>query len=152
MAKMIELEFPEAGISVRATLNEAEEPEMCERLWGVLESPIRMANCHTLSTGDFFDARMRPPKHPVKIGFQAANISRIKRLYSEMEAGMVLFSGIEMGLVYGDHITEPLVASGTYVAHVLKEDLEKFYKAGKFVWETMAYKHELTTTVARRVV
>lgn len=152
MKRVVEIEFPEAGIIVHAALNDAEEPEMCNRLWDLLETPVKMANCHTLSTGCFFDARPRPSRHPVKIGFQASNISRVKRLYSEMEAGMVLYSGYEMGMVYGDHITEPLVASGTYVAQILPEDIEKFYNAGKFVWRSMAFLHEPTTTIMRRVV
>ena len=56
MSKFIEIEFPESGITVTAKLNEAEEPEMCERFWNLLKEPLRTMNCHTLSTGCLFDA------------------------------------------------------------------------------------------------
>ena len=64
MSKYIEVEIPEAKITVTALLNEAEEPEMCERFWELLKEPLKGMNCHTLSTGCLFDARPRPPRHP----------------------------------------------------------------------------------------
>lgn len=150
MKRIIEIEFPEAKISVAAIMNDVEEPIMSQRLWDLVEKPVKMINCHTLSTGCFFDARPRPPYHPVEIGSQVANLSKVKRKYCDMKPGMILFSGYECGIVYGDHITEPLVASGTYVAQVVDEDLEKLYEAGLFVWNTQMYIHKPTTTVVRR--
>ncbi len=150
MERRIEIEFPESRIKVTAILNDKEEPEMSQRLWDLVEQPVKMINCHTLSTGCFFDARPRPAYHPVEIGFQVANLSKVKRLYCDMFPGMILFSGYECGLVYGDHITEPLVASGTYVAQVVEEDLEKFYEAGCHVWNTQMFMHVPTTTIIRR--
>ena len=92
MSKFINIEFPESNIIVTAGLNESEEPEMCERFWNLLDKPLKTMNCHTLSSGCLFDARPRPPRHPVKIGFQASNLARVKRLYSELVPGMVLYS------------------------------------------------------------
>lgn len=147
---MIEIEFPEVNTTVTAVLNDEQEPEMAQRLWDLVEQPVKMANCHTLSTGCFFDARPRPAYHPVEIGFQVANLSKIKRLYCDMKPGMILFSGYECGVVYGEHITEPLVASGTFVAQVIDEDLEKLYEAGHNIWNFQMYIHKLTTTIIRR--
>ena len=150
MKRMIEIEFPEVNTTVTAVLNDEQEPEMAQRLWELVEQPIKMANCHTLSTGCFFDARPRPAYHPVEIGFQVANLSKVKRLYCDMKPGMILFSGYECGVVYGEHITEPLVASGTFVAQVIDEDLEKLYEAGHNIWNFQMYIHKLTTTIIRR--
>ncbi len=150
MKRMIEIEFPEVNTTVTAVLNDEQEPEMAQRLWELVEQPVKMANCHTLSTGCFFDARPRPAYHPVEIGFQVANLSKVKRLYCDMKPGMILFSGYECGVVYGEHITEPLVASGTFVAQVIDEDLEKLYEAGHNIWNFQMYIHKLTTTIIRR--
>ena len=150
MSRFIEVEFPEAGITVTAALNEAEEPEMCKRFWDLLEEPLRTMNCHTLSTGCLFDARPRPPKHPVKIGFQASNLAKVKRLYSELVPGMLLYSGYEITTCYGAHVTEPLSTSGSYLAQVIDEDLGKYYNAGKYVWDAQSYEHKPTMTIFRR--
>ena len=150
MNRKIEIEFPEAEIKVYATLRDNEEPEMCDRLWEILEKPVRMANAHTVSTGCFFDARPRPPKHAVKVGTQAKNIGRKKSLYCDLEPGTVLYSGYEIGICYGDHITEPLTTSGTFVAEVDKENMDDLYKAGKFVWNAQYFTHLLTTTIVSR--
>ncbi|MGN0881803.1 hypothetical protein [Cloacibacillus porcorum] len=150
MKRMIEIEFPEVNATVTAVLNDEQEPEMAQRLWDLVEQPVKMANCHTLSTGCFFDARPRPAYHPVEIGFQVANLSKVKRLYCDMEPGMILFSGYECGVIYGEHITEPLVASGTFVAQVIREDLDKLYEAGHNIWNFQMYIHKPTTTIIRR--
>ena len=150
MSKYIEVEIPEAKITVTALLNEAEEPEMCERFWELLKEPLKGMNCHTLSTGCLFDARPRPPRHPVKIGFQASGIGKTKKLYSELDPGMLLYSGYEVTICYGEHITEPLMASGSCIATVIPEELDKFYKAGKFVWDIQSCVHSTTTTIFRR--
>ncbi|MDD4365349.1 MAG: hypothetical protein PHF19_06360 [Synergistales bacterium] len=150
MKKMLEIEFPEAEVTVSAVLNDVEEPIMSQRLWDLVKEPVKMVNCHTLSTGCFFDARPRPAYHPVEIGFQVANLSKVKRLYCDMKPGMILFSGYECGVIYGEHITEPLVASGTFVAQVVEEDLEKLYEAGHFIWNQQMYIHVPTTTIVRR--
>ena len=150
MSKFIEIEFPESGITVTAKLNEAEEPEMCERFWNLLKEPLRTMNCHTLSTGCLFDARPRPPRHPVKIGFQASNLSKVKRLYSELTPGMLLYSGYEVTTCYGAHVTEPLPTSGSYIAQVIDEDLNKYYEEGKYVWDAQSYEHKPTMTIFRR--
>ena len=67
-----------------------------------------------------------------------------------MEPGMILFSGYECGVIYGEHITEPLVASGTFVAQVIREDLDKLYEAGHNIWNFQMYIHKPTTTIIRR--
>jgi len=42
MGKMIEIEWPEIQVSVRASLLEEEEPELCEILWENLENPLKL--------------------------------------------------------------------------------------------------------------
>ena len=150
MERKIEIEFPESKVTVTAVLNDIEEPVMSQRLWDLVEEPVKMVNCHTLSTGCFFDARPRPAYHPVEIGFQVANLSKVKRLYCDMNPGMILFSGYECGVIYGDHITEPLVASGTYVAQVVEEDLEKLFEAGHNIWNIHQFLHVPSVTIIRR--
>lgn len=150
MGRFIEIEFPESNIIVTAQLNEKEEPEMCERFWRLLDKPLKTMNCHTLSSGCLFDARPRPPKHPVKIGFQASNLALVKRLYSELTPGMVLYSGYEITTCYGEHITEPLLTSGSYIAQVIEQDLKKYYDAGKYIWIAQSFEHIPTMTIFHR--
>ena len=150
MSKFINIEFPESNIIVTAGLNESEEPEMCERFLNLLDKTLKTMNCHTLSSGCLFDARPRPPRHPVKIGFQASNLARVKRLYSELVSGMVLYSGYEITTCYGDHITEPLLTSGSYIAQVIDGDLNAYYRAGKYIWIAQSYEHKPTMTIFYR--
>lgn len=148
--RMIEIRFPEVYITVRAILNDEQEPEMAQRLWDLLANPVRMANCHTLSTGCFFDARPRPSYYPTEMGSQTDSLSKVKIKFCDMRPGMILFSGYECGVVYGEHVTEPCVASGTFVAQVIDDDLENLYKAGIDIWNIQMYIHKLTTTIMSR--
>ena len=77
MGKKIYVDFPESKIRVVADLCEETEPEMCEILWNTIkDQPLRMACMHTMSTGHFFDAKIRPSASPVKSGTQANPVGR----------------------------------------------------------------------------
>ena len=79
MGKKIYVDFPESKIRVVADLCEETEPEMCEILWNTIkDQPLRMACMHTMSTGHFFDAKIRPSASPVKSGTQANPVGRHK--------------------------------------------------------------------------
>ncbi len=154
MVKKIEIEWPEAGMKVDATLLEKEEPELSERIWNLLDKPLRMICQHTLSTGHLFSADARPPRHPVTVGSQATPIGRKRWKLTELKPGMVTFSGYGsyggVFVAYGDHITEPLLAAGSVVATVPKEQLGKLMDAGKAVWNAQYVTHKLMTMTMRR--
>jgi len=154
MVKKIEIEWPEAGIKVNATLLEKEEPELSERLWNLLNKPLRMICQHTLSTGHLFSADARPPRHPVTVGSQATPIGRKRWRLTQLEPGMLTFSGYGsyggIFVAYGPHITEPLLAAGSVVAIVDKKDLDNLMKAGKAVWNAQFITHKLMTMTIRR--
>lgn len=150
MKRKIEIEFPESNIKVTATLCSDTEPELCDILWNNIEQPLKMACLHTLSTGHFFDAKIRPSKHPVKSGTQANPVGRHKWYLCDLKPGMLLYTLSEMSAVYGDHVTEPLQGSGTVVAQVDSEYLEDFKKAGNFVWNCQFITHTLATMVVTR--
>lgn len=76
MVRKIELEWPDAKIKVSATLLEKDEPELSERIWNLLDKPLKMICQHTLSTGHLFSADARPPRHPVTVGSQATPIGK----------------------------------------------------------------------------
>ena len=71
MGEMIEIEWPEMQVSVRASLLEEEEPELCEILWENLESAEAVLR-HPVLTGEEFSGESRPPRHPVQSGTQAS--------------------------------------------------------------------------------
>lgn len=151
MKRKIIVEYPESCISVEATLCMDTEPEMCEILWEVLkDKPLRMCCLHTLSTGHFFDAKIRPSVHPVKAGTQANPVGNHKWYLCDLKPGDLLYTLTEMSAVYGDHVTEPLQGSGTVVAKVDSEYLEAFKAAGDFVWNAQFITHKLATMVVRR--
>jgi len=134
VTKKIKLEFPESEIAITATLLENEEPEMCDLLWKDLAKPVKFACYNTLSTGDYFIGKGRPPKEPVKLGTQANPIGRNQVLLCNLEPGLIGYNGVDISCAYGDHITEPLVSSGAIVAKVDKEYISDFEKAGKAIW------------------
>ena len=109
MGKKIYVDFPESKIRVVADLCEETEPEMCEILWNTIkDQPLRMACMHTMSTGHFFDAKIRPSASPVKSGTQANPVGRHKWFLCDLKPGQMLYTLSEMSAVYGDHVTEPL--------------------------------------------
>ena len=151
MGKKIYVDFPESKIRVVADLCEETEPEMCEILWNTIkDQPLRMACMRTMSTGHFFDAKIRPSASPVKSGTQANPVGRHKWFLCDLKPGQMLYTLSEMSAVYGDHVTEPLQGSGTVVAQVQECYLEDFKKAGDFVWNSQFITHTLSTMVVSR--
>lgn len=103
-----------------------------------------------MSTGHFFDAKIRPSASPVKSGTQANPVGRHKWFLCDLKPGQMLYTLSEMSAVYGDHVTEPLQGSGTVVAQVQECYLEDFKKAGDFVWNSQFITHTLSTMVVSR--
>jgi hypothetical protein len=90
MNRKIMIEFPDIKSKFSATLLDEEEPELCEKFWQVLETPLKMICHHTLSTGDLFEGYGRPPIHPVEVGSQANPIGRKQWLLSKLDPGMLM--------------------------------------------------------------
>ena len=127
MGKKIYVDFPESKIRVVADLCEETEPEMCEILWNTIkDQPLRMACMHTMSTGHFFDAKIRPSASPVKSGTQANPVGRHKWFLCDLKPGQMLYTLSEMCY------------------------LEDFKKAGDFVWNSQFITHTLSTMVVSR--
>jgi hypothetical protein len=148
--KKILIEFPDVDIMCSATLLDEEEPELCDRFWKALEKPLKMICQNTLSTGDYFVALPRPPKHPLKVGSQANPIGRKRWLVSQLDPGMLVYSGCAMRVAYGPHVTEPLLAPGSVIAKVDEESIDDFLKAGKSVWNAQYMTHRLVTITFKR--
>jgi len=151
MSRKIEIEFPDIKTKVSATLRDKEEPEQCNAFWKVLKKPLKMACYNTLSTGHYFGADGRPPRHPVKTGSQATPIGRKALLLCQLDPGMVVYGGgHSIKVAYGPHITEPLQAPGPVVAKVDKECLGDLMKGGMSIWNAQYMTHCLATIIVRR--
>jgi hypothetical protein len=111
--------------------------------------PLRMACDHTLSTGDYFLARARPPVHPVQLGSQATPLGGKTKLLSQLDAGDILYpGGRDLTFAYGPDITEPLMARGPVVARVRPAMLKRFFEMGRTVWNAQVRTHQLVTITA----
>ena len=148
MAKKVYVKFPEGNITVTATLQEEAEPELCQLLWDKL--PLRSACCNTLSTGDLFISRCRPPRKAIIPGTQDNPIGRDSIMYCDREPGDIGFTGVDFVVNYGPDVTEPLAGHGAIVAKVDSEYIDDFYKAGKFVWNNHVSTHTLVTMVIEK--
>lgn len=153
MLKEIVIEFPEIEVSIRASLLEDEEPELCKILWKNLEEPLKLFCRHPVSTGEEFSGEARPPRHPVQTGTQAQPLGRKQWLFTRIPAGSVvyaIFGGYGgLSLIYGP-CTEPLPARGSVVGKVIDEDFGKLLKAGKAVWNSQYKTHKPFFMVAKR--
>jgi len=152
MSRKIFIEFPDIKTKFHATLQEEAEPEQCEALWKVLKNPLKMVCYNTLSTGHFFGADGRPPRHPVKFGSQAKPIGRGKPLLlCQLDPGMIIYAGgHSLKFAYGPDITEPLAAPGPVTAIVDKDGLDDLMKAGLSVWNAQFMTHRVVTMIAGR--
>ena len=148
MARKVNVNFPEFGISVAATLQDESEPELSELLWNSL--PLRSACCNTLSTGDLFISRCRPPRKAVCPGTQDNPVGRNSIMYCDRQPGDIGFTGVDFVVNYGPDVTEPLAGHGAIAAKVDPECLDDFYKAGKAVWNNHVTTHTLVTMVMER--
>ena len=152
MDRKIMIEFPDVKIKFCATMLDKEEPDLCDAFWKRLETPLKMACRHTLSTGERFMGEPRPPRHPVKCGTQANPIGKKKYKLCELEFGTIIYNGLRLEFAYGANskLTEPSVSGGSVIAIVDKEGLDDFAKAGKIVWNAQYMTHRLVTMEARR--
>jgi len=153
MSKRIELELPDVGITIKATLKEEDEPELCNDLWKRLETPLKMFCRHPVSTGYEFSAEARPPRHPVETGTQAAPIGRKRWLFTKIEPGMVIYSIVGgyggISVCYGP-CTEPLPARSSVTAEVDEKDMSNLVKAGRAVWNAQYVTHRPMVLIVRR--
>ncbi|CAH1668783.1 hypothetical protein [Chelatococcus asaccharovorans] len=152
MTHLIEISTNQSRHSVTAALRLDLPQDVIDTFLAATEQPLRMAVDHTMSTGDYFLSRGRPPRHPVQAGSQATPFGGVPVLLSRLKAGDVLYSGgNDMSFAYGPHITEPLVARGPVLARVPVEQLDAFWTFGRDVWEASYRKHELSIiTVVRK--
>jgi hypothetical protein len=154
MPRRILFEFDGFADRVPATLLDEVEPGVCEEVWTVLETPLKMWPWHTTSTGCYFSGKGRPPRQPERLGSQAAprHGTRGRPLFlCQLEPGSICYAGArEMSFAYGEDITEPLPAKGPVVAKVASQDLETFYRAGLHVWNAQYRTHRLVLITARR--
>jgi len=152
MSDLIEISTNQSKARVQARLRSDLPEEVLKAFFAATETPLRMAADHTMSTGDYFLSRGRPPRHPTHAGSQAAPFGGVPILLSQLKAGDVLYSGgNDMSFGYGPHITEPLVARGPVIARVLPEDIDLYWQLGRDVWEASYRKHELSIITVERV-
>ena len=148
MSKKADLVFPEFNIALTGTFLEAEEPELCQRLWEML--PLEALCVHTLSTGSLFLGRFRPPREAQRAGTQLKPLGRGAPVcLCELQPGDVSFAGDMLICAYGK-ITEPLPGGGPVVLRVDPACLTKFQEAGKAVWDNHVGGHRRVTLVLKR--
>jgi hypothetical protein len=153
MPRTIQFEFSGFGERVPATLLDETEPEVCNEVWAVLEQPLKLWPWHTTATGDYFSGKGRSPRHPERIGSQAApRHGKAKTLLlCELPAGSICYAGArELSFAYGEDITEPLPAKGPIFARVAENKRELFYRAGLHVWNAQYRTHQLVVITASR--
>ncbi|MBX3598575.1 MAG: hypothetical protein KF874_13475 [Rhizobiaceae bacterium] len=149
MVKRILIEWEGFDKKVPAVLLEDEEPEICKEVWEALETSWKMWPWHTTSTGDFYSAQARPPRHPVALGSQATpRMGKGGRplFLCDLKPGSLAYpGGLQISFAYGDDNTEPLPAKGPVFARVPDEYLKDFYEAGRHVWNAQYRTHKLVT-------
>lgn len=133
---------------VVGTLQEEEEPVLCKMFWDRIEAGGFEGPCvNTLSTGDTFNCRCRPPqfisiKESVP-GTQDNPLAGKKGRLCDRKPGELTFTGVDFQCCYGPDITEPLDARGGVVVKVDPEYLDKWYRLGKMVWKNHLGPHGL---------
>lgn len=148
MKRQLYVAFPDLDIKVTATMQDEMEPELCELLWNKL--PLTSCPVHTLSTGDFFISRCRPPREAQSLGTQDNPLGRHSTYLCNREAGDIGFTGLDFWVNYGPNVTEPMPGSGAIVAKVDPECMDDFFKAGKLVWNNQKSVHKALRMVVER--
>ena len=130
----IKVKFPN-GFEALATVREKEEPELAAKLMEKLANgPLPCACYHTISTGCFFSATPRPPRHPVPSGTQVDSIGNEQpKLIMDLEAGDISFTGWAFWITYG-FTSETVPIGGPVIAKVDADSMEGFLNACKDVW------------------
>ncbi|MFX1534782.1 MAG: hypothetical protein ACFFDI_11215 [Promethearchaeota archaeon] len=148
--KKIEINWPDADITVSASLQEEEEPELCKLLWDDLKQPLKTVSHHVLSTGNVILGMGRPPKHPTASGTQRQPVGRKKWLFTQIEPGMIVYSGANhIWFNYG-YLTEALPIHGSVVAKVDEEDYDDYVKACNVCWNAQYITHNPVIIMVRR--
>ncbi|HEY0918966.1 hypothetical protein [Devosia sp.] len=154
MSKGIVFEWEGFSKKVPALLLEDIEPEVCREVWEALATPWKMWPWHTTSTGDFYSAQARPPRHPVPLGSQATpRMGKTGRplFLCDLEPGSLCYpGGLQFSFAYGADNTEPLPAKGPVFARVPEAHLAAFYEAGRHVWNAQYRTHKLIIITATR--
>lgn len=154
MNRRFVLEYSGFNGRIPVEMLEDAEPEICAEVWKMLEAPLKMWPWHTTSTGDFYSAQGRPPRHPVPLGSQATprhGKGGKPLLLCDLAPGSVCYAGgRQLSFAYGDDISEPLPAKGPVFARVPEAHLDAFYKAGRHVWNAQYRTHELVIITASR--
>lgn len=139
MPKMIEIEYPDLGIVMTATLWEDKNQKLCKLLWDNL--PIETIQSHALASGEQVFA-------PIKI--RAVETGAYFELESKQEPGKIFMytqSYSIIGWNYGP-VTEP--APSAVIGRIREEDLEKLKLAGRAAWDANFMTHFPLRVVFRR--
>jgi hypothetical protein len=149
MSKQLKLTFSGFPDEVVLTLLESEEPTCSKLLWEEVEEPLKLWLSHTTSTGDYILARGRPERDPRPTGTQASPLSGKTKHLSNLGQGAVVYAGNKfLAFNYGPDNTEPVAAPGPIVAR--GENLDTFYRAGRYVWEQHKKAKLVIATVSRK--
>ena len=150
MSKQLAITFSGFSDEVTATLLEDKEPMCSELLWGEIAEPLKLWLSHTASTGDYILGRGRPEREPRPTGTQASPLGANKTEHlSNLGQGAIVYAGSKfLALNYGPDNTEPVAAPGPIVARA--DDLDSFYRAGRYVWEQQKKARLVVATVTRK--
>lgn len=154
MADFIEISCNLTDVRVRARVEDDIPEELRTTFLNAVRKPLKMAADHTMSSGDYFLARGRPPRHPVKLGNQIHPnpMGGIPVMLSRLRSGDVLYTGgNDMSFGYGPHNTEALEAKGVIVAKVPAESLDDYWKLGRAVWEAAYRTHVLPIVTVEHI-
>ena len=153
--RRVEFSWPSEGISVTAHLLDKDEPEVCDLMWNNLAEPIKLFCRHTISTGEYYMAEGRPPRHPIPAGTIYGAFGRKQTMQTRIKPGSICYSRFGgyggFHFIYGK-VTEPAPAWGPVVAEVDNEFEKDFVRAGKAVWQAQYRTHEPMIMMAKRGV
>lgn len=149
MAKQLKLNFSGFRDEVVVSLLESEEPKCSKLLWEEVSEPLKLWMSHTTSSGDYILARGRPEREPQATGTQASPLGNKTKDLSNLGQGSIVYAGHKfLAFNYGPDNTEPVAAPGPIVARA--ENLDTFYKAGRYVWDQHKKAQLVTVTVSRK--
>lgn len=151
MSREIEMEWPELGVKVVATLAEDKNPGLCKVLWDNL--PIETIQSHCAVSGDAMYAchnivSFIEPEYVETYEDKKEYWGHMpKKLIGTVQFGtMGSIWGISVR--WGEEFTEPVPSAP--VAYVKKEDLGKLREVGKKVRDGMLFFNKYYRLIVRR--
>ena len=146
----IKVTYPN-GAEIYATVREKEEPELSKAMLDQLAGgPVSCACYHTLSSGNFYIAFPRPPKHPIPSGNQVDVIGKENKMICDLEVGDISNAGFNWTFTWG-FCSEAVPIGGPVVAKVDPEYMDDFLKASRDVWYHDYLYHKLAVLTVEKV-